>query len=81
MDNIVKELSLNKHPKEFKVLSLINERNIMVRNDFICLQNELSITEYPTLQDYLSNKFPVGYIPCNTEVVSIYLSNKRIWWF
>lgn len=51
MDNIVKELSLNKHPKEFKVLSLINERNIMVRNDFSCLQNEISITEYPTLQD------------------------------
>lgn len=48
MGNIVKELSLNKDPKEFKVLSLINKRKIMISNDFSCLQNELSITEYPT---------------------------------
>lgn len=69
MGNIVKELSLNKHPKDCKDLSLINARNIMVSNDFSCLQNELSITEHPTLQNYLNSKFLVGYIPCNTEVV------------
>ena len=69
MGNIVKELSLNKHPKDCKDLSLINARNIMVSNDFSCLQNELSITEHPTLQNYLNDKFLVGYIPCNTEVV------------
>lgn len=75
MPNIVKELSLNKHPKDCKDLSLINARNIMVSNDFSCLQNELNITEHPTLQDYLSNKILVGYIPCNTEVVLFTVSD------
>ena len=75
MGNIVKELSLNKHPKDCKDLSLINARNIMVSNDFSCLQNELSITEHPTLQNYLNDKFLVGYIPCNTEIVLFTVSN------
>lgn len=75
MGNIVKELSLNKHPKDCKDLSIINARNIMVSNDFSCLQNELSITEHPTLQNYLNDKFLVGYIPCNTEVVLFTVSN------
>ena len=75
MPNIVKELSLNKHPKDCKDLSLINARNIMVSNDFSCLQNELNITEHPTLQDYLQNKVLVGYIPCNTEVVLFTVSD------
>lgn len=75
MPNIVKELSLNKHPKDCKDLSLINARNIMVSNDFSCLQNELNITEHPTLQDYLNNKILVGYIPCNTEVVLFTVSD------
>lgn len=77
MPNIVKELSLNKHPKDCKDLSLINARNIMVSNDFSCLQNELNITEHPTLQDYLNNKILVGYIPCNTEVVLFTVSNAN----
>ena len=75
MPNIVKELSLNKHPKDCKDLSLINARNIMVSNDFSCLQNELNITEHPTLQDYLEDKILVGYIPCNTEVVLFTVSD------
>lgn len=75
MPNIVKELSLNKHPKDCKDLSLINARNIMVSNDFSCLQNELNITEHPTLQDYLENRILVGYIPCNTEVVLFTVSD------
>lgn len=76
MPNIVKELSLNKHPKDCKDLSLINARNIMVSNDFSCLQNELNITEHPTLQDYLEDKILVGYIPCNTEVVLFTVSDN-----
>ena len=69
MPNIVKELSLNKHPKDCKDLSLINARNIVVSNDFSCLQNELSITNHYKLTRYLENKVLVGYIPCNKEVV------------
>ena len=69
MPNIVKELSLNKHPKDCKDLSLINARNIVVSNDFSCLQNELGITHHSTLTNYLEDKVLVGYIPCNDEIV------------
>ena len=77
MPNIVKELSLNKHPKDCKDLSLINARNIMVSNDFSCLQNELNITNHPTLTNYLKNKILVGYIPCNTEIVLFVCSKEN----
>lgn len=69
MGNIVKELSLNKHPKDCKDLSLVNARNIMVSDDFSCLQNEQSIFVNSVIQNYIGNKRIVGYIPCNEEVV------------
>ncbi len=77
MPNIVKELSLNKHPKDCKDLSLINARNIVVSNDFSCLQNELNITNHPTLTSYLEDKVLVGYIPCNTEIVLFVCSKEN----
>ena len=69
MPSIVKELNLNKHPKDCKDLSLIYARNVMVSNDLSCLQNEYSITGHSTLNNYLNGKYIAGYIPCNTEVV------------
>ena len=76
MPNIVKELSLNKHPKDCKDLSLINARNIVVSNDFSCLQNELSIVHHSAITNYLENKVLLGYIPCNEEVV-LFVCNKE----
>lgn len=73
MPDIVKELSLNKHPKNCKDYSLVNARNIQVSNDFTCLQNEYSITRHSKLSVYLEQgavtKVVVGHIPCNTEVI------------
>lgn len=69
MPSIVKELNLNKHPKDCKDLSLINARNIMVSDDFSCLQNEQSILANSEIQSYIGNRRVVGYIPCNEEVV------------
>ena len=77
MPNIVKELSLNKHPKDCKDLSLINARNIVVSNDFSCLQNELSITHHPVLTNYLEDKVLLGYIPCNEEIVLFVCSKEK----
>ena len=77
MPNIVKELSLNKHPKDCKDLSLINARNIVVSNDFSCLQNELSITHHSVLTNYLEDKVLLGYIPCNDEIVLFVCSKEK----
>ncbi len=77
MPNIVKELSLNKHPKDCKDLSLINARNIVVSNDFSCLQNELSIAHHSTLTNYLKDKVLLGYIPCNEEIVLFVCSEEK----
>ena len=76
MPSIVKELSLNKHPKDCKDLSLVYARNVMVSNDLSCLQNEYSITGHSTLNNYLEGKYIAGYIPCNTEVVLFVVNNK-----
>jgi hypothetical protein len=75
MPSIVKELNLNKHPKDCKDLSLIYARNVMISNDLSCLQNEYSITGHSTLNNYLNGKYIAGYIPCNTEVVLFVVDN------
>ena len=75
MPSIVKELNLNKHPKDCKDLSLVYARNVMVSNDLSCLQNEYSITGHSTLNSYLNGKYVAGYIPCNTEVVLFVVNN------
>ena len=69
MPNVAFELNLNKHPKDCKNLSLIDARNVKISNDFSCLQSENSIYEHPIISEYLNNKFIVGGISCNTELI------------
>ena len=49
MPDIVKELSLNKHPKNCKNLSLVYAKNIQVSNDLSCIHNEEAIYEHTNL--------------------------------
>ena len=71
MPDIVKELNLNKHPKNCKNLSLVYAKNVRVSNDLSCLQNEESIYKHSDLIEQLEHKTIVGYIPCNKEIIFI----------
>lgn len=71
MPDIVKELNLNKHPKNCKNLSLVYAKNVRVSNDLSCLQNEESIYKHTDLIEQLEHKTIVGYIPCNKEIIFI----------
>lgn len=74
MSNIKPILSLNKHPKDYENLSLVNARNIQISNDLSVIENEKNIIVHPFFDEishYLNNlniKF-VGSIPCNTEII------------
>lgn len=71
MPDIIKELNLNKHPKNCKNLSLVYAKNVRVSNDLSCLQNEESIYKHVDLIEQLEHKIIVGYIPCNKEIIFI----------
>lgn len=71
MPDIIKELNLNKHPKNCKNLSLVYAKNVRVSNDLSCLQNEESIYKHTDLIEQLEHKTIVGYIPCNKEIIFI----------
>lgn len=71
MPDIVKELNLNKHPKNCKNLSLVYAKNVQVSNDLSCIHNEEAIYEHTTLINSLTHKTIVGYIPCNKEIIFI----------
>lgn len=71
MPDIIKELNLNKHPKNCKNLSLVYAKNVRVSNDLSCLQNEESIYKHTDLIEQLEHKIIVGYIPCNKEIIFI----------
>lgn len=69
---IVKSLSLNKHPNSVPNLSLVNAKNIKITNDGACLVNDekiitsslMDIVSYP-----YSNMVIKGVIPCNNEFI------------
>lgn len=71
MPDIVKELNLNKHPKNCNNLSLVYAKNVRVSNDGSCLQNEESILSHQVISSALENKVIVGYIPCNKEIIFV----------
>lgn len=71
MPDIIKELNLNKHPKNCKNLSLVYAKNVRVSNDLSCIQNEEGIYEHSSLLTQLTHKIIVGYIPCNKEIIFI----------
>jgi len=77
MPDIVKELNLNKHPKNCKDLSLIYAKNVRVSNDLSCLQSEESILKHDDLMNKLTHKTIVGYIPCNKEIVFVTIDGNK----
>ena len=77
MPDIIKELNLNKHPKNCKDLSLIYAKNVRVSNDLSCLQSEESILKDTDLMSKLTHKTIVGYIPCNKEIVFITIDGNK----
>ena len=76
MPDIVKELNLNKHPKNIKNLSLVYAKNIRVSNDGSVIQNEESIFNHSVINNVLKNKILVGYISCSKEVV-LFVTNSK----
>lgn len=73
---IVKSLSLNKHPKTVPNLSLVNAENIKISNDGTSIINEEEIILNDELHQGIINvsggytKYTIrGVIPCNNELI------------
>ena len=73
---IIKSLSLNKHPKTVPNLSLVNAENIKISNDGTSIINEEEIILNDELHQGIINvsggytKYTIrGVIPCNNELI------------
>ena len=76
MPDIVKELNLNRHPKNIKDLSLVYAKNVRLSNDTTTIQTEESIFNHPVINNVLRDKVLVGYISCAKEVI-LFVTNEK----
>lgn len=79
MADIIKNLNLNRHPKDVENLSLVDAQNIRISNDNNTIQSEetfnvrylnsaiLKLTN--KLVPFYNNFYIAGVIPCNEEII------------
>lgn len=73
--NITPKLSLNKHPKDYDSLSLVNATNVKVTNDLTLISNEEDLKLNEIIHNTLNNELGeskysiIGAIPCNDEII------------
>lgn len=78
MPEIIKKLSLNKHPADVPNYSLIQAKNMKLSNDLVRLVNEEGIAENQVIKNAIVGKFIVGIIPTSIELIIFCVNNSNI---
>lgn len=75
MPEIVKSLSLNKHPSDVQNYSLVQAKNVKLSNDLVRICNEEGIKQNEQIKEAITNTyggggwFIIGVIPTSTELI------------
>lgn len=80
MSDIVKKLSLNKHPSDVPNYGLIQAKNIKISNDFKRIVNEEGISANTVIHQCISERFGNGYyiagcVPTSNELILFICGN------
>ena len=81
MAEIIKELTLNFHPKNYKNNSLFDAQNIKISEDGSCLENDNELESVSRINDFLSG-LDISYhivhiLPCNNELI-LFVNNTAL---